>query len=135
MGAQHPFRYLELGDVREPACTKCMDLARQDLIRSETVMPVPLLGAPLDVEGNPCCRDCQAAETMQRLRLHPDFVACRIAIGNDHQRDIRLPEGMRQHFGLIAQRVMHPAKGDGAMERHHAWLDHAFPDWMECGRG
>lgn len=128
-------------------CPRCLSLAFHGLIRAETVMPIPNT-PPLAIEdlgehspaGSPICHDCQAAENLSKLgvlaswvstepggnkRPMPeglDFTARRIVIGNERQEQLRLPEGIRGHFGLVREGRVMASQGENALEDHHAWL-------------
>jgi len=143
--------------VSQP-CPRCLSLAFNGKIRVETVMPLPELAPPLSVEdlgehspaGSPICHDCQAAENLAKIGVlaawvatepgghkHPvenpaglDFAARRIVIGNERQEQLRLPAGMRPHFGLVRQGLVRmtedPPGSEGglaALEAHHDWLE------------
>lgn len=46
-------------------CPRCVKLAWQELIRVETVMPIPAKNPPLSREKpEPCCIDCAAADAL-----------------------------------------------------------------------
>lgn len=136
-------------------CPRCLKLAWAGLIRAETVMPLPTdLAPPLAEDGSgPCCHDCQAADTIGKTILRPNtqvwgsttvggtkhplrrgmpFDALRIVVGNERQEQLRLPEGMRKFFGLVAQGYVRPSVGENALADHQAWLEsvginlHAF---------
>jgi hypothetical protein len=59
--------------------------------------------------------------------LHPDFGACRIAVGNERQEHLRLPVGAR--MGLVKVGLVRPDPcGPVAFEKHLRWLDrHVWP--------
>lgn len=103
-------------------CPRCKELARDGLIRVETVQPLPEgAWAPLARDGSGrCCADCAAADAVIRLGWAPNFLAARIAVGNDRQEQYRMPGfpvGVFVNLGLMARN----APGD--LERHHQWLD------------
>jgi len=102
-------------------CTRCLKLAIDGRIRSETVMPLPHgAWAPLSREANrrPQCFDCASAESMVRLNMAPGFVAARIAVGNDRQEQLRLP-GVP--MGLVSMGLVKRSK-EGDFEKHAEWL-------------
>lgn len=112
-------------DEPAPACPRCLALAREGRIRVETVQPLPEGAmAPLarDRSGK-CCFDCAATDGVLSFGLAPNFVAARIAVGNDRQEQLRLPGVV---MGLVKAGFVRPsARGD--LEKHHAWLDaHAW---------
>lgn len=142
--------------MRSPdPCPRCLALAFNDQIRPETVMPIPSPAPPLAVEdvgtsmaGTPICHDCQAAENLAKLDILAAWVADepggikrpykpkgmafssrRIVVGNERQEQLRLPEGMRPHFGLVRIGLVRMTEGEEALERHCAWLDQAMPGW------
>ncbi len=130
--------------LREP-CPKCLALAKDRQIRTETVMPLPELAPPLDLQGNPCCHDCQAAETIIKIGILPwresierseaglpkgvtvtdeekesKFYMARVAVGNDRQEQFRFPE---MSVGpLVARGLVRPSK-KGDLDKHWDWLD------------
>lgn len=105
-------------DATDDPCPKCLELAKEGRIRGETVMPLPAC-PPRDLDNQPCCRDCAAAGTVQRLGGHPEFYAARIAVGNDRQEQLRLPGAP---LGLVYHRLVQPC-APGDLERHSAWLE------------
>jgi hypothetical protein len=107
------------------ACQRCLKLAKEGKIRSETVQPVPKGAvAPLGLDGKKCCFDCQAADTVVRLHMAPGWEAARIATGNDRQEQYRFPGAP---LGLVGAGLLRPSeKGD--FERHLKWLD--ANDWF-----
>lgn len=110
-------------------CPRCLPLAQEGDIRWEMVQPLPSGAyAPLAKVpgGKPCCWDCAAADTLLRLRRAPNFLAARIAVGNDRQEQYRLPGAP---MGLVQEGVVR-ASAPGDLERHHAWLERCFgPEW------
>ncbi len=115
-------------------CPRCLQLARDRKIRSETIMPLKG-GAmdPLARDGSgKCCQDCGSADAL--LHLCPGFVAARIAVGNDRQGSLRLPGAP---LGLIQTHHMQATavRDDGVLPviAHHAWLDKAVPEWPFIG--
>lgn len=108
-------------------CPRCLALAVEHEIRGEMVQPLPQgAWAPRGPDG-PCCFDCAAADTIQRIGLHPDFVACRIAVGNERQEHLRLPWGVRMGLVKAGYVRMEPC-GPEAFRKHLAWLDsHVWP--------
>lgn len=138
------------------ACPRCFSLAFHGKIRAETVMPIPET-PPLAIEdlgehsppGSPICHDCQAAENLAKVGVlaswvatepggpkrpcQPsgmDFASRRIVVGNERQEQLRLPAGLRPHFGLVKQGyVMQTQDPPGATEgltaltAHHEWLE------------
>lgn len=139
-------------------CPRCVKLAWDGQIRAETVMPLPVgADAPLAEDGSgPCCHDCQAADTINKTILggrskaiwgatqqggqkHPlergmPFYAVRVVVGNERQEQLRLPEGIRKHFGLVAKGLVRPSVGENALEDHQAWLASVGIHLTEEGR-
>jgi len=49
-------------------CPRCINAHMNGAIRKEAIMPLPEgADAPLDLEGNPCCHDCAAADTLVKI--------------------------------------------------------------------
>ena len=149
--------------MTQPACTRCFSLAFAGRIRAETVMPLPESAPPMAIEdcgehsppNTPICHDCQAAENLAKLSVLAAWVATepgglkrpwrpegmgvadrRIVSGNERQEQLRLPAGMRPHFGLVREGLVKatvdppdydPDADEGygcpALEAHHAWLE------------
>ena len=105
-------------------CPRCLPLAFHGHIRPETIMP--LQGGARDAQAidgsGPCCVDCEAADTMIRLGMVPDFVMARVCTGNDRQERLRLPD-LGHHYGLAKVGVMKEAMLFRTLEEHHNWLD------------
>lgn len=123
-------------DVKRPPmttapCPRCLKLAIDGRIRAETVMPLPEGAfAPLGHNNQKCCFDCQSADNVVRLAQAPGFEAARIAVGNDRQEAIRLPEGivMAECMGLIKAGYMRPYPNQADWDTHQAWLkQHVWP--------
>jgi len=110
-------------------CPRCLALAKELRIRTETVQPIPEGAGPRGLDGQRCCFDCQAADNLVKLGMVPDFEMARIAVGNDRQEQYRLP-GVP--LGLVQRNLMRPSK-DGDLDRQHAWLD-AW-DWFGIEEG
>lgn len=62
------------------------------------------------------------------MKLRPTlaFDMLRLAVGNDRQESLRMPEGMARHFGLMATGIVKTAHR-GQLEAHLAWLDKVIP--------
>ncbi len=100
-------------------CTRCLKLAFDDKLRVEAVQPLPEgAAAPLDNEGRPQCRDCNAAEVLSRTCPAMNWYMARVAVANNRQESLRLP-GFP--LGLIKDGYMR-ASEKGDLERHHKWL-------------
>jgi hypothetical protein len=126
-------------------CPRCLPLAWNGQIRVETVQPLPPgAAAPLAEDGSgPCCYDCQAADTVSKvvfggrqvwaalepgaskrpLRAGMPFSAMRVVTGNERQEQLRLPESLRPHFGLVAQGLVRQSAGEKALDDHYAWME------------
>src|SRR5688572_21996790 len=109
-------------------CPRCVDAMETfNGIIVEMIQPLPSSAPPLARDGTgPCCRDCAAADALVPW-VHPQWVSCRIATGNDRMEQIRLPGAP---MGLVAAGFMR-ANEEGDLERHHAWLNIHFPGWSE----
>ena len=114
--------------MTDTPCPRCLELSIDHYIRGETVQPLPEgTWAPRGPDGRPCCFDCAAADTIQRVGLHPDFGACRIAVGNERQEHLRLPRGVRMGLVKVGLVRAEPC-GPAAFEKHLRWLDsHVWP--------
>ena len=98
-------------------CPLCMD--SRGFIRREMIQPLPEgAWAPLDMDGDKCCFDCQAAHTLMKV-VGLNFEQARIAVGNDRQEQYRLPGAP---LGLVASGLVRPSK-PGDLDRQHAWLE------------
>jgi hypothetical protein len=109
-------------EMTEDPCPRCLPLAGFGHIRLETVQPMPKgVMAPLAKEphGEPCCLDCAAADLVLAMAGAPNFLAARIAVGNDRQEQYRLP-GVP--MGLVMVGYVRPSK-KGDFEKHLAWLE------------
>lgn len=109
--------------MNAPPCPRCLALARACDIRWETLQPLPEgARAPLACDGSgPCCYDCAAADALVGMGVGVEFVAARVAVGNDRQEQYRLP-GVP--MGLVRGGLVRPS-APGDLERHHTWLDAA----------
>jgi len=87
----------------------------------ETVQRLPrgVFAPTLKKDGQRCCFDCAAAETVQLVLGVPSFVAARIAVGNDRQEQYRLPGVV---MGLVQAGLVRPS-APGDLENQHQWLE------------
>jgi hypothetical protein len=86
------------------------------------VQPLPEgAWAPLDMDGDPCCFDCQSAFTVMK-HVGLNFEQARIAVGNDRQEQYRLPGAP---MGLVQSGLVKPSKA-GDFDKHIAWLAEVF---------
>ena len=98
------------------------------IIQRRAIMPIPTFPAmigvnELEVKGMQCCRDCQAAETLQRLKVaHPTFSGCRTCVANDRVEGLVMPFGMMEHYGLCKVGVIRPCSVDD-LNTHLSWLE------------
>lgn len=110
-------------------CSRCFELAKDGQLWLIMVMPVPEgVGlAPLARDGSgPCCRDCQAADTI--LKLHPGIPgwrAARVAIGNDR---IELLHGLPRASVVFAGLMATAPAGRAERDLHVAWLEQKVPN-------
>ena len=96
-------------------CPRCLKLAQEQKIPTYMVMPLPEGAlAPLDYDGNKCCFDCQAADTLIKFGLEVGFPGARLATGNDRQEQMRLPGAP---IGLAQMGLMKPSK-EGDLDEH-----------------
>lgn len=110
--------------THEP-CPRCLTLARAGHLRAETVQRLPAgAHAPLGPDGRPCCRDCQAADTLMRFLKIVSYEQARVVVANDRQEQYRMP-GLQA--GTVLMGVTRPSE-PGDLERQHAWLD--SHDWF-----
>ena len=101
-------------------CPLCLESLRAGWLDREAVMPLPLGLAPRSIDGEKCCRDCQAAEALMRVMQASDFRMARIAVANDRREHLRLPNGTR--LGLVQRGLMAPCSIDD-LDSHLEWLD------------
>lgn len=88
----------------------CLKMAQEGKIRPETIMPLPhgaFAGLARDGSGK-CCFDCSSAETLMSMSCLT-FYHCRVAVGNDRQENLRLPDGIRQKYGLVGKGIVRTA--------------------------
>lgn len=103
-------------------CPMCVKLARSEQIQPRAVMPLPPYPARLRSSNQPCCRDCQATETAQRMfGVHPDFVAARLTVANERCESLVMPYGFAEHFGMCREGIVRPASIDD-LDSHADWL-------------
>jgi hypothetical protein len=88
-------------------------------------MPLPKFG-PMSVTGGPCCFDCQASENIVKFGVLPEFEMARVAVANDRQELLRLPEGVAKFKGLCKDGLILPSSLDD-LDNHLAWLDRILP--------
>lgn len=110
-------------------CPKCLKFFLDGKIRSEMVQPIPAGGfAPLDrIDKVSTCKDCAATHGLMRVMNYDSrgkdanthFLMMRIAVGNDRQEHLRLPEVA---MGLVLAGIVERSY-PGDLERHHKWLD------------
>lgn len=82
-------------------------------------MPVPDQAPPTShTSGEPCCIDCQAADTVTRLGYAPDFISARQAVSDDRHGSFLLPSYRK---GLIQMNLVQPS-AEGDFEVHLQWL-------------
>lgn len=119
---------VDLLELSEDPCKRCLTLAKERRIRAETVqrLPAHVAARPLarDDSGE-CCYDCASADTLMRVAGGMTFEMARIAIGNDRQDQYRLP-GIP--MGTVMMGFTKPSR-DGDLADQHAWLD--SNDWFE----
>lgn len=120
-------RRMKHGTLTDKPCPRCLPLAGFGQIRAETVQRLPRRPfAPLGPDNKPCCFDCQAADNLLRVaRAVPDFLAARIAVGNDRQEQYRLPGAK---MGLVLAGIARPSS-PGDFEDQLRWLDKN--NWFE----
>lgn len=112
-------------------CESCRSMA--DMLRRETLMPVPKLAPPLshtlkDRAGKPMplCYDCAAAEGLHANALRfMDIIDARIVIANDRQEKLRLP-GAPMGLPTVLKCQ------DGDFDRLWEWNDEYVSDDVEC---
>jgi hypothetical protein len=111
-------------------CPRCLKLAVDGVIEGEMVQPLPDgVFAPHSRDREhpgSCCFDCASADGLTGF-IHPDFTACRIAVGNERSEHLRLPAGVR--MGLVKQGLVRAdPSGPEAFQKHLRWLDaHVWP--------
>lgn len=104
-------------------CEVCRELAEQDVIQREAVMPLPSFPARMKSDSRQCCRDCQATETTQRAcGNHPSFGPARLTVANERIEGLRMPLGMMEHFGMCKMGFIEPCSLDDLTD-NQAWLD------------
>lgn len=120
-------------ELSEDPCPRCLPLAGFGRIRAETVQRLPANGPPLDMQGNPCCWDCQAADNLVKMKLVPTpidendsipFIMARVVVGNDRQEQYRLPGVL---IGLVKEGLVRPSK-KGDLQKHWDWMERN--DWF-----
>lgn len=90
-------------------------------------MPLPKWGPTLRSSGEPCCFDCQAADTLLAVgRLDFPFAMARLPIANERGESLRLPTGSAECMGLCSKGIMRPASLDD-LNDHMQWLDKNVP--------
>ena len=119
---KHPFLFGE-----EP-CPRCLEFRRSGgSLRREAIQPLYQNRAvnALAVDGSgPCCRDCEAADSVVRRGLLKEWGMARVAVANDRQEQLRLPGvPMGLHLEGITR-----ASVAGELELHHDWLAKVVPE-------
>lgn len=108
-------------------CPRCLALAKERAIRTETVQRLPAgLGvAPVARDGSgACCFDCGSADALLGFG-GLTFTMARIAVGNDRQEQYRLP-GFPG--GLVKMGLMRPS-APGDLDEQYDWLEKH--NWFE----
>ena len=109
--------------LSDEPCPVCRELAEQDKIQFEAVLPLPKFPAMLKLDGRKCCRDCVATETTMRVcGNHLMFGSARLTIANERIEGLRMPLGMMEHFGLCMGGYIEPCSVDD-LKPHHEWLE------------
>jgi len=107
--------------LTEVPCPRCLKMARDGRLRIETVQRLPVGAfAPQARDGSgSCCRDCSAADAVERIVRLPSFYHARVAVANDRQEQYRLP-GISMglvRLGFVA------ASEVGDLADQYRWLD------------
>jgi len=107
--------------LTEVPCPRCLGMARKGQLRIETVQRLPVGAfAPLAHDGSgKCCRDCGAADAVQRVVGLPTFYHARLAVANDRQEQYRLPGAP---MGLVRLGLVAPS-APGDLDDQYRWLD------------
>lgn len=109
--------------VTDKPCLLCLKLYKRGKIHYEAIMPLPKLAAvSIYNKGMKICSDCQAAETIVKLKILPEFVMSRQAVANERVEHLRLPKGMSEHMGLMLNGLVKPCSIND-LEKHQDWLD------------
>lgn len=122
-------------DLTDEPCLVCLAFAARGEIQGRAVMPLPTFPALLRLDGEPCCRDCQATDTTQAMGFqHPMFGPARLTIANERCEGLTMPIGMMEHFGLCRDHWILPCSNED-LESHHEWLGrHGIPDSASAKR-
>lgn len=105
-------------------CPVCLPLAREELIQTRAVMPLPPFPARSN-DNRSMCRDCQATELAIRLGAIPrfkEFGSARLCVANERCATLTLPFGMAEVMGMCLSNIVDPASIDD-LETHLAWLE------------
>lgn len=103
---------VEIGNAFDKAtntpCPVCLKLAKKGMIPPRTVMPLPEFPARRRETDEPCCVDCQAADTVMAIGGHPMFEGARVATASERLEGLLLPKGMMERFGLCQMGLLKP---------------------------
>lgn len=107
--------------LTDEPCPVCLKLAFNDEIQPRGVMPLPKFPPRLRSTNEPCCYDCQAAETTQMFGNNPIFSAARLTVSNERIEGLAMPPGLMKHFGLCQMGFIRYCSQDD-FEKHTEWL-------------
>lgn len=104
-------------------CPVCLELVLAGELDREALQPLPPKYPPrARTTGEPCCFDCQAAETLLRLGTGiTELIPARIAVGNERREHYRLPASMA--LGLIMDGLVRRGGSVDDLNAHLDWLD------------
>ena len=105
-----------------PRCLECLDLG---VFRSiEAVLPLPKSPSLARDGSGECCRDCEAADLLERVISALSFTMARLAVAETRREQFRIPG---EPLGLVGDGIVR-CNAPGDFDKHWSWLSVQFPD-------
>jgi hypothetical protein len=105
-----------------PRCLTCLDCGVFHSI--EAVLPLPVFPSLARDGSGVCCRDCEAADLLDRISSAISFTAARVAVAETRREQFRIP-GIP--LGLVGDGIVR-CNMPGDFEKHWEWLRVQFPN-------
>lgn len=106
-------------------CPRCLECLDSGVFRSlEAVLPLPKFPSLSRDGSGECCRDCEAADLLERMNSALSFTMARLAVAEKRREQFRIP-GIP--LGLVGDGIVR-CNAPGDFDKHWDWLCIQFPD-------